>query len=321
MDFDLLSLPPEILAVVFSNIPWDQLINVKLCTRTFKYVTEKYLKDMQKPKLYKIYLGNDYTHNDGISRIRVAYKILMTDAGDLKVISNEKEFFLLHSELDQLRSFLKKVDLTSLDCVHIELHNHTEIMQIFSGYFHNTNRINYFFVHAGNSEKDLGNTLSFLQKVQNVDYLELDLRFPHLNVPKDFFIPVTNSLGSLVIREGENTTFINSRMVDYFVGNNPGLCGYYLSLNNFQTFRMVIGTIARGELSRRINGCLHREISLGIDSSRHELLLEILGYFGSEEFPYIGDIILDEHILFEGSLECPVCGEFDSITIYYSQVI
>uniref|UniRef100_A0A0K0EWE0 F-box domain-containing protein n=1 Tax=Strongyloides venezuelensis TaxID=75913 RepID=A0A0K0EWE0_STRVS len=316
MDLDLLSLPPEILAKIFSYIPWNQLINIKLSAKKFKYVTEKYLNDMQKPKLYLIVFENESTHDDGIDRIRIIYGIIIIDEDGLEEnISSEKEFFLLPSELDDLHGFLQKVDLTSLRHVGISLDNHTEVMAIFSGYFHNRSTINSICVTAKNSQEDLGNTLLFLQKIQNVVDLALQLHLPCLNVSKDFVIPVRNSLVSILIRERENTAFINSKMIKYIVENNPLLNIYFLSLNNFETYKMVIETIVKRELSRRKNNCFHRDISIGYDISRREALSQLLGYFYSEEFPYNNGIIQDECILYYGNLKCSVCGGFDSIEI------
>uniref|UniRef100_A0A0N5BZS9 F-box domain-containing protein n=1 Tax=Strongyloides papillosus TaxID=174720 RepID=A0A0N5BZS9_STREA len=315
MDLNLLSLPLEILAKIFSNIPWNQLINVKLTARKFNFVTKKYLKDMQKPKPCFIEFENDYTHNDGIGRIKIICHIFMINADGIeKNVSLQKEFFLLSSELDHLHIFLKKFDLTSLLSVDILLDDHTEVMRIFSDYLHNANRICSIFVTAKNCKDDLDNTLLFLQKIKNTRFLSLDLYFPHLIVPKDFVIPVKNSLRSIRLHERENTAFVNSRMIEYIVENNPILDGYRLSFNNFETYKMVIETIVKGELSRRNSGCLHKYITLYLSFSSHEVFPELLRYFYSEEFPYIGTDIEDENS-FNGDLGCPVCGKFDSIKI------
>uniref|UniRef100_A0A0K0EWE1 F-box domain-containing protein n=1 Tax=Strongyloides venezuelensis TaxID=75913 RepID=A0A0K0EWE1_STRVS len=315
MDLNLLSLPLEILTKIFSNIPWNQLINVKLTSRKFNFVTKKYHRYMQKPKPCFIEIKNDYTHNDGIGRIKIICHIYMiNEDGIEKNISRLKEFFLLPSELCHLPSFLKKFDLTSLLSVDILLDHHTEVMRIFSDYLHNSNRICSIFVTAKNCQNDLDNTLLFLQKIKNTRFLSLDLYFPHLNIPKDFVIPVENSLKSIRIYERENTAFVNSRMIEYIVENNPYLDGYRLSFNNFETYKMVIETIVKGELSRRNNGCFHKYITLYLGFSSHEVFPELLRYFYSEEFPYIGTDTEDENS-FNGHLGCLVCGKFDSIKI------
>uniref|UniRef100_A0A0N5BQR7 F-box domain-containing protein n=1 Tax=Strongyloides papillosus TaxID=174720 RepID=A0A0N5BQR7_STREA len=166
-DLDLLSLPPEILANIFSNIPWNQLINVKLTARKFKYVTEKYHKNMQKPSLFTIFLSNDFTHNDGIDRIHITYSILKTDVDPLEDVSEEKDFFMPSSQLDQLHSFLQKFnDITFLDKMGIFLDNHTNVTRIFGDYLHNDFGARNVYVFTWNCEKDLGHTLSLLQKLQ-----------------------------------------------------------------------------------------------------------------------------------------------------------
>uniref|UniRef100_A0A0K0EYK5 F-box domain-containing protein n=1 Tax=Strongyloides venezuelensis TaxID=75913 RepID=A0A0K0EYK5_STRVS len=317
MDFDFLSLPPEILGKIFSNIPWNELINVRLCARKFNYVINKYHKDMQKPKLKSIIFENDSTHNEGIDRIRIAYEIHITDMHNFKDTSDEKEFFLFPSELDQFQGFLKKVDLTSLDCVDISLYDHAEVVGIFSDYFHNTNRIESICLYVSNSEEDIGNTLSFLEKVQNVEVLELCLHLPHINIPKDFIIPVKNSLEVIDIWEEGDTAFVNPRMIKHIVENNPDLCGFKFTLNNFETYKMIIDTIVEGELSRRTKGCLHRHITLILCISSDEASFELLNYFDSEEFPYSRTNIRQEgDILYIGRLVCPVCGRFDTISVH-----
>uniref|UniRef100_A0A0N5BQR8 F-box domain-containing protein n=1 Tax=Strongyloides papillosus TaxID=174720 RepID=A0A0N5BQR8_STREA len=211
MGLNLISLPPDVLAHIFSEIPWNQLINVKLAARKFNYVTEKYHKNMQKPSLFTLFLGNDFTHNDGIDRIRITYSFVKADVDPLESVSDTKHFFLPSSEPDRLHSFLQKFgDIYFLDEMGIFLDNHTDVVQIFGDHLHKDFGANDMYVSANNSEKDLGTTLSFLQKLQKVHNLELDLHFPHLSVPKDFIIPVRNSLNSIVIRERENTTFIST---------------------------------------------------------------------------------------------------------------
>uniref|UniRef100_A0A0N5BML3 F-box domain-containing protein n=1 Tax=Strongyloides papillosus TaxID=174720 RepID=A0A0N5BML3_STREA len=317
MDLELLSLPTEILAKIFSNIPWNELINIKLCARKFNYVTEKYLKDMQKPKLNSIDFECKSTHNEGIDRIRIAYKILLTEANNSKVISDEKEFFLLPSEIGKLHGFLKKVDLTSLDCVDISLCDYAEVLGIFNDYFHNTNKVEDICLYVSNSEEDIGNTFSFLEKIQNVGCLELILHLPHLNVSKDFIIPVRNSLEALDIWEEGDTAFVNPRMIKYIVENNPDLCEFRFTLSSLETYKMVIETIVKGELARRNNGCLHRHISLFLCFSSVETSFELLSYLNSEEFPYSGtNTMQEEDILYIGRFDCPVCGEFDTVGVY-----
>uniref|UniRef100_A0A0N5BZS8 F-box domain-containing protein n=1 Tax=Strongyloides papillosus TaxID=174720 RepID=A0A0N5BZS8_STREA len=233
-----------------------------------------------------------------------------------------RAFYLHSSELDELYNFLQKVDLTSLDLVDISLDNHTEIIRIFSDYFHNHIRINSIYVTSTNCEKDFGNTLSFLEKIQNVGHLELNLRFPHLNVPKDYIIPVRNSLKSIIIQEKANTVFVNSRMIEYIVENNPNLDEYHLFLNNFENYKMIIETVVRRKLSRRDNLCFHKSISLRFGISSYEAFFELSNYDYSENLPYnhsrIPNLPFDNGIeitFYNGYLECPVCGEFDSIKI------
>uniref|UniRef100_A0A0N5BZT0 F-box domain-containing protein n=1 Tax=Strongyloides papillosus TaxID=174720 RepID=A0A0N5BZT0_STREA len=274
MDLNILSLLPEILAKIFPDIPWKQLINIKLSSRKFNYVTENYLRYMQKPKIDEIGFFNDYTHNDGIGRIRVTYKILITGANGFEDISDLKEFFLLPSEIDKLHSFFQKVDLTSLCDVDTSLDNHSEVIRIFSDYYHNPCRIGFLCVTVRNCGKDVNNTLSFLRKIQNVERLMLDLHFPHINIPRDFIIPVRNSLKMLDICEDNDTAFINPRMIKYIVENNPNLCHYRFELDNFETYKMVIETVVKEELSRSYNGCFHRGISLFLGISSGEVLSE-----------------------------------------------
>uniref|UniRef100_A0A0N5B299 F-box domain-containing protein n=1 Tax=Strongyloides papillosus TaxID=174720 RepID=A0A0N5B299_STREA len=318
-DLDLLSLPPEILAKIFSNIPWNQLINVKLTSRKFNYVTEKYLKDMQKPKISEIHFHNVYSYIDEIDRLEVTYEILRTDAnscGNINRFMNTK-FDLLPSEIDQLHSFLKKVDLTSLNLVDINLDNHTEAIRIFNGYFHNTNKIDDIYFVVRDSDKNFDDILSFLQKIQNVGLLYLHLPLPHQNVPRDFIIPVRNSLEILDIYERDDTAFFNPRIIKYIVENNPDLRLYILSFDNFKTYKMVIGTILKGVLSKRNNSCLHNCITLSFDLFKFEETSELLSYLYSEEFPYNAtNNMRKENILYTGELRCPVCGKFDSIEIF-----
>uniref|UniRef100_A0A0K0G202 F-box domain-containing protein n=1 Tax=Strongyloides venezuelensis TaxID=75913 RepID=A0A0K0G202_STRVS len=179
MDFDLLSFPPEILAKIFSNIPWDQLINVKLTAKDFNNIINNYLKDMQKPKLCEIEFDDIKTRWDDNDKITVTYKIFITGSNGFEDTFGSKKFCLLPSELDQLHSFLKKVDLTSLRHVEFMLDSQTEVMRIFSNYFQNTNRIETICVTATHFDKEVGNPLSFLGKIQNVGELELHLNFPH----------------------------------------------------------------------------------------------------------------------------------------------
>uniref|UniRef100_A0A0K0EWE3 F-box domain-containing protein n=1 Tax=Strongyloides venezuelensis TaxID=75913 RepID=A0A0K0EWE3_STRVS len=320
MDLNLLSLPPEILAKIFSNIPWNQLNNVKLTTKKFNYVTEKYLKDMQKPKLYEIIFEDDYTDNDGTERINVAYGILNAGEDVYKNTSHLKQFFLFPLELYKVHSFLRKVDLTSLSYVTIFLYNHTEIIRVFNDYFYNTNRIKSIDVTIRSYDKDHGNTLSFLQKIQNVENLLLDLNFSHLNVPRDFVIPVRNSLKSIVIRKSRNMTFINKRMIKYIVENNPDLEEYKLSLNDFKTYKMAIKTIVKEELSRGNNGCFHKRISIDLGIFSDGARSELLRYFYSVEFPYNGTNIQSRSHIYKGKLECFVCGKFDSIKIFEDEI-
>uniref|UniRef100_A0A0K0F270 F-box/LRR-repeat protein n=1 Tax=Strongyloides venezuelensis TaxID=75913 RepID=A0A0K0F270_STRVS len=142
---------------------------------------------MQKPKLNIIFFENDYNCNYVFDRIKITYDIdssIMDSPGNI--------------ELDQLHSFLKKVDLTSLSCMNISLNKHTDARKIFGDYIHRNQRIHVVHVIATNCEKDLGNTLSFLQKVEHVEYLELKLHFQNVNVPRDFVIPLMDSLKSKV---------------------------------------------------------------------------------------------------------------------------
>uniref|UniRef100_A0A0K0F7T0 F-box domain-containing protein n=1 Tax=Strongyloides venezuelensis TaxID=75913 RepID=A0A0K0F7T0_STRVS len=75
MDLDL-SLPPEIWARVFLDIPWNQIVSFKLTSKEFCYVTEKYLGNMQKSKMSKINFENNSSHNYDISRIKEPTKFL-----------------------------------------------------------------------------------------------------------------------------------------------------------------------------------------------------------------------------------------------------
>uniref|UniRef100_A0A0K0FPB9 F-box domain-containing protein n=1 Tax=Strongyloides venezuelensis TaxID=75913 RepID=A0A0K0FPB9_STRVS len=114
---DLLSLSPEILAKIFSNIPCNQLLHVKLCVSEFNSVIKKHHKYMKKPKLRNIFFRNYHTRSDGIDRIRVQYQISSSDGtmhGSIDRIGAYKGFFYLPSELDKLHSFIQKFDLTSL---------------------------------------------------------------------------------------------------------------------------------------------------------------------------------------------------------------
>uniref|UniRef100_A0A0K0FGS5 F-box domain-containing protein n=1 Tax=Strongyloides venezuelensis TaxID=75913 RepID=A0A0K0FGS5_STRVS len=160
-DFDLLSFPPEILANIFSNIPWNQLINVKLTARKFNNVTEKYLKHMQKPKLRAIYFNDNFIYNDGIEKIKVGYVIITNSVNEIHYTTDRKEFFLLPSELDQLHNFLKKVDLTFLNLVHIKIDIHIKVIRIFSDYFRNTNTIDDVYFIVRNSDICLDDILPF----------------------------------------------------------------------------------------------------------------------------------------------------------------
>uniref|UniRef100_A0A0N5BKJ2 F-box domain-containing protein n=1 Tax=Strongyloides papillosus TaxID=174720 RepID=A0A0N5BKJ2_STREA len=318
MDLNILSLPPEILAKIFSNIPWNKLINVKLAARDFNYVTEKYHKHMQKPKLYEIFFEDDRTGDDGIDRIKIIYSIYI--AGGNGDNTDEKEFIFPSSELYQLHRFLQKVDLTSLNNVDNDFCNNTEVIRIFSGYFHNTNRIETMCVAAGGSVKDLGNTLPLLEKIQKVRDLKLFFYFSHKSVPGDFIIPVRDSLEILEIIESKDTNIINPRMIKFIVENNPNLSKYLLKFDDFQTYKMVIGTIVKEELARRNNGCSHKSIVFYLDISNFEGISELLSYFNSEELPYNdADTIPDDYFLYLNELECPVCGEFDKILIVESE--
>uniref|UniRef100_A0A0N5BYS2 F-box domain-containing protein n=1 Tax=Strongyloides papillosus TaxID=174720 RepID=A0A0N5BYS2_STREA len=311
MDLDLLSLPPEILAKIFSNIPWDKLINIKLTSRKFNYVTDKYLKDMQKPKLHKIIF-----ENDGTDRSRVAYTIIKTGMNlSLDDVSDEKEFFFSSSKPGQLHSFLQKVDLTSLNIVDIVLANDTRVIGIFSDYFCNTNIMEHVGVAVNGSEENIGDTLSFLQKVQNVKSLGLQFFFGYQSILRDLIVPVRNSLEVLDIFENEQTLFVNSRMMGYIIENNPDLYKYNLSLSSFETYKMVIEKIVNEEMSRRNSGCFHKSIYLQLVLFCEDTLSELLSYFYSEEFPYNETTMRDERIFYYGKLECPVCGEIDSIEI------
>uniref|UniRef100_A0A0N5BKK0 F-box domain-containing protein n=1 Tax=Strongyloides papillosus TaxID=174720 RepID=A0A0N5BKK0_STREA len=318
MDLNILSLPPEILAKIFSNIPWNKLINVKLAARDFNYVTKKYHKLMWKPSLFGIFLSNSYNHDDDIDRIIISYSFIKADVDPLEDVSNVKTIILPSSEPNQLHSFLQNFnDIYFLDKMGISFGRHTDVMGIFIDYLHSDFGAYDMYVSAMNCEKDLGTTLSFLQKIKKVENLELDLDFPHLNVPNDFIIPVRNSLESIVIREGEDTAFVNSRMIKYFVGNNSDLRKFKLSLSSLATYRMVIETIVKEELSRSRNNCLHKHISLGLDIPSREAPLELLFYFYSDEFPYNHtNMMLEEYFLYGGNLECPACGRIDSIEIF-----
>uniref|UniRef100_A0A0K0EWE2 F-box domain-containing protein n=1 Tax=Strongyloides venezuelensis TaxID=75913 RepID=A0A0K0EWE2_STRVS len=316
MDFGLLSLPPEILAKIFSYITWNELVNVKLSARKFYFVTEKYLKDMQKPKLCRIKFLNGCFPDDYKDRIKITFSILITSANRIEDINEiEKELRLLPSELGQLNSFLQKVDLTLLNYLDFSLDNYTKVMQIFSDYFNNPNIMDSIHVDVTIFRKDPGNTLSFLQKIQKVKKLKLDLRFPYIKISRDFIIPVKNSLLELEIEESLNTAFINPRMINYFVENNPNLTSYYLCYEKFGPLKMVIETIAKAELSRRNNGCFHREIFIRIEYGTDEILFALIRYFYSEQFPYKSRYVQPGVILYKGKSKCPVCGEFDIIAI------
>uniref|UniRef100_A0A0K0EWD9 F-box domain-containing protein n=1 Tax=Strongyloides venezuelensis TaxID=75913 RepID=A0A0K0EWD9_STRVS len=322
---DLLSLPPEILANIFSYIQWNELVNIKLCARKFNFIVKRYFKSMQKPKIIEIMFCNDYTHVDYIDRIVVLYKILKSNTNSSENNDESRSmraFCLPSSKLDELHNFLQKVDLTSLNLVDISLDNHTEIIRIFGEYFHNPNRINSIYVTSTNCEKDLDNTLSFLENIQNVEHLELNLCFSNLNVPKDFIIPVRNSLNSIVIHEKANTVFVNSRMIEYIVENNPNLEEYNFFLNNFENYKMIIETVVRRKLSKRDNRCFHKSICLRFGISSYETFFELSNYDYSGNLPYnhsrISNLLFDNSIevtFYNGYLECPVCGEFDSIEI------
>uniref|UniRef100_A0A0K0FGS7 F-box domain-containing protein n=1 Tax=Strongyloides venezuelensis TaxID=75913 RepID=A0A0K0FGS7_STRVS len=314
MDFDLLSFPPEILAKIFSNIPWDQLINVKLTARKFNYVTEKYQKDMQKPKLYEIIFEDNYSR-DGIDWIKINYDIFKTDGnGD---ITDVKELIFPLSELDELHRFLQKVDLTSLNNVDCAFCNYTGILGVFGDYFHNINVIESMDIFARGSESDIGDALAFLRKIRNVKDLQISFHFPNENVPSDFIIPVRNSLEVLEIKESKGTTLINPTMIKYIVKNNPNLKTYILHFEDFQTYKMVIGTVVKEELSRRSNGCSHRGITFYVDTSIFEEIPELMNYFYSDELPYNdADTIPDYYLLYLNVLDCLLCGGFDSIKIF-----
>uniref|UniRef100_A0A0K0G201 Phage protein n=1 Tax=Strongyloides venezuelensis TaxID=75913 RepID=A0A0K0G201_STRVS len=105
-------------------------------------------------------------------------------------------------------------------------------------------------------------------------------------------------------------------MIKYFVENNPDLDKYVLYLETFKTYKMVVETIVKEKLSRRCNDCSHKHVSLFLDTRDFDEIFELLCYFNSEEFPYNGSTNEFEDFLYDGSLECPVCGGFDSIKIY-----
>uniref|UniRef100_A0A0N5BUU6 Arginine decarboxylase n=1 Tax=Strongyloides papillosus TaxID=174720 RepID=A0A0N5BUU6_STREA len=146
-----------------------------------------------------------------------------------------------------------------------------------------------------------------------VENLELDLEFQHLDAPKDFIIPVRNSMKSIFIHEVENTAFVNLKMIKYMVENNPDLCKFNLYFSSLETYRMVVETIVQEELSRSNKDCLHKHISLGLGISRDDDPSELLNYLNSGEFPY--NFTHGEYDLYEGTLECPACGGVDSIEI------
>uniref|UniRef100_A0A0K0G065 Nucleic acid-binding protein n=1 Tax=Strongyloides venezuelensis TaxID=75913 RepID=A0A0K0G065_STRVS len=77
-------------------------------------------------------------------------------------------------------------------------------------------------------------------------------------------------------------------MMEYTIENNTDLCEFKLSLSSSETYKITIRTIVERELSRRNDGCWHRNIKVHLD---------------------------DEGIVCKGYLECPVCGRFDSIKI------
>uniref|UniRef100_A0A0K0F7T1 F-box domain-containing protein n=1 Tax=Strongyloides venezuelensis TaxID=75913 RepID=A0A0K0F7T1_STRVS len=214
-----------------------------------------------------------------------------------------------------MRTTSKEVDLTFLHSVYISLDGHTEVMRIFIKYFNNTNIVDSICVTASNCEEDLGNTLSFLQKIQNVRSPQLWLELPRQNVLRDFIIPVRNALLSIVIYERGDTGFINSGMINYFVENNPDLKKYELSLCNLETYRMIVETVVKVEQLRGNNCCFHGNISLSLDIPSFVDPSELLSYFHSEEFSYSNGKIGHEDCFYNSYLRRLVCSRFNHINI------
>uniref|UniRef100_A0A0K0G070 2'-5' RNA ligase n=1 Tax=Strongyloides venezuelensis TaxID=75913 RepID=A0A0K0G070_STRVS len=155
-------------------------------------------------------------------------------------------------------------------------------------------------VFVSGSEKDLDNTLSLLGKIHKV---------------RDFVIPVRDSLEKLEINGSKDTTLINPTMIKFIVENNPNFKEYFLYFEDFETYKIFIGTIVKEELSKRSNECFHKHISLGLGISIDFIPSELLSYFNSVEFPYNATVINYECTIYKDELECPVCDRFYSIKI------
>lgn len=225
MQFDLQThpLPNEILLVIFSKLDWRTIQSLKKTCKKFYTIIEGNLKYIEKPMIHDLYIYEFIDNNDN-KKMHANFSFIKQDFLNNNGENKFGKCNLTNTSIDDLEYFIKRLNIKKFNNITITVQSDTKFFEIFNEYSNEEVIIKNLCLSVNNLE-DSQNFIKFLNKLKNVEIIELiNVCLAKKNsIPSDFFIPTVNNLIYFSVKECKCTTFVNKKMIQKLLFNNPNM--------------------------------------------------------------------------------------------------
>uniref|UniRef100_A0A0K0FZM5 F-box domain-containing protein n=1 Tax=Strongyloides venezuelensis TaxID=75913 RepID=A0A0K0FZM5_STRVS len=306
-------LPEELLILIFSDLNWKDIINIKKTCKLFYTFVESNLHRLQKPKLQRL-LINSTIESD--TRCKVSFIFKYNETKEITIIIYNNDFKKITQKFYDVDYLFKRMNLSDLHIITINSIGNTIVFDILNNYFPSSIKVGQINIKIKNCPVFRGFS-KFIEKISHMYILNIEhLCFGSQKIPSNYTFPIFNGLEEFNVKECGKTKFFNARMLEKVLKTSPTInqLGIFTERNNLEY--TVINSIRQKQNSKHSDNCIEDYYAVALPNRNIMNTLD-----GLKKYYKNSSVKFDEDLRFHGSVyvstECNSCEKVNYIHFIY----